>query len=97
MTHWYSFEEVHHILAKKNLVSDPDFVKIARRITSMPPPTTESMHDMFLRSGIELVESKYMIICFHTMFTSSNPVLRHGVRIATEIVLSLLERGANIQ
>lgn len=92
MSKWYTFEEALCILSEQNM-DDEDFVSLTKRLCSFDEPVTNTKRDLFLRASAEMLESKYILSCFFEMYTNKNTLLKHGVRMATDIILCFLENG----
>ena len=85
MSKWYTFEEALCILGERNM-DDEDFVSLTKRLCSFDEPVTNTKRDLFLRASAEMLESKYIISFFFEMYTNKNTLLKHGVRMATDII-----------
>jgi hypothetical protein len=72
---------------------DKDFVNLTERMCRFEKPGNTTKRDVFLWAGAELLESKYTLTCFYEMYTSENALLKHGIRLATDVIFSLLEKG----
>lgn len=90
MSKWYTFEEALSILKKKEM-NDKDFVNLTKRICRFEKPGTTTKRDFFLWAGAEMLESKCILTCFYEMHTRENALLKHGLRMATDIILSFIE------